>query len=217
MCMPVTPACWSRPTYTGSVRTCVVSPCRHGGWCCAAGHAHGGHTCHHGVNDCVLHAHRQAGSTCVHPSLIHCCILSLLPREHKTTRLQCSPAQAFYGCSKTACHKEHIRTEAPVPVLARVCTPFAHAGHLPGVGKLSGTAVSFTDLLLGFVLAASNAVAGILTDMTRTSGYGNTGCFAGGALACVAAGALLMVFERWGDLGKDELVMGKASRKKAQA
>jgi hypothetical protein len=78
------------------------------------------------------------------------------------------------------------------------------------VGKMSGTAVSFTDLLLGFVLAASNAVAGVLTDAPRTAGAGNTGCFAGGAAACVAAGALLLGFEGWGDLGKDKLVMGTA-------
>ena len=33
-------------------------------------------------------------------------------------------------------------------------------GEVPGLGKLSGTAVSFTDFLLGFVLAASNVLAG---------------------------------------------------------
>ncbi|KAG2424802.1 hypothetical protein HXX76_014227 [Chlamydomonas incerta] len=88
-------------------------------------------------------------------------------------------------------------------------------GVIPGVGKLSGTAVSFTDLLLGFVLAASNAVAGILADMTRAAGYGNVGCFLGGAAACVLSGLLLLAFERWGDLGKPELVVARTRKAKA--
>lgn len=33
-------------------------------------------------------------------------------------------------------------------------------GEIQGLGRVSGTAVSFTDFLLGFVLAASNTVAG---------------------------------------------------------
>jgi hypothetical protein len=33
-------------------------------------------------------------------------------------------------------------------------------GEIPGLGRVSGTAVSFTDFLLGFVLAASNTLAG---------------------------------------------------------
>ena len=67
----------------------------------------------------------------------------------------------------------------------------------------------------GFVLAASNTVAGVLSDMTRQAGLGNTGCFAGGAMACCLAATLLLVFERWGDLGKDELVFRRAKAKKA--
>jgi hypothetical protein len=66
--------------------------------------------------------------------------------------------------------------------------------------------VSFTDLLLGFVLAASNAVAGMLSDVTKTQGLGNVGCFAGGAAACCLAFLLLLGFQQFGDLGKDELV-----------
>ncbi|KAJ9524146.1 hypothetical protein QJQ45_004888 [Haematococcus lacustris] len=69
-------------------------------------------------------------------------------------------------------------------------------GEVPGLGKISGTAVSFTDLLLGFILAASNTMAGVLSDMTRTANLGNVGCFAGGATACVAAAVLLMLFSR---------------------
>ena len=82
-------------------------------------------------------------------------------------------------------------------------------GSIAGLGKLSGTAVSFTDLLLGVVLAASNTVAGVLSDVTRQAGLGNIGCFAGGAAASVLAGLSLMVFDRWGDLGKDELISRK--------
>ncbi len=43
---------------------------------------------------------------------------------------------------------------------AQPSTPLRPTGELKGLGRVSGTAVSFTDLLLGFVLAASNTVAG---------------------------------------------------------
>ncbi|KAL6764319.1 MFS general substrate transporter [Haematococcus lacustris] len=82
-------------------------------------------------------------------------------------------------------------------------------GEVPGLGKISGTAVSFTDLLLGFILAASNTMAGVLSDMTRTANLGNVGCFAGGATACVAAAVLLMLFSRFGELGREDLVVRK--------
>ncbi len=84
---------------------------------------------------------------------------------------------------------------------------------MPGLGKLSGTAVSFTDLLLGFVLAASNAVAGMLSDATKAQGLGNVGCFGGGAAACCLAFVLLLLFQQFGDLGKDELVARRAKKK----
>uniref|UniRef100_A0A7S0YI33 Major facilitator superfamily (MFS) profile domain-containing protein n=1 Tax=Polytomella parva TaxID=51329 RepID=A0A7S0YI33_9CHLO len=90
-------------------------------------------------------------------------------------------------------------------------------GVVPGIGKVSGTAVSFTDLLLGFVLAASNAMAGILSDRTRVMGFGNTGCFAGGASACILASLLLMAFSKYGDLGKDELIQVRKGRGKGKA
>lgn len=64
----------------------------------------------------------------------------------------------------------------------------------------------FTDLALGFVLVASNTMAGVLSDVTRSAGFGNVGCFAGGAMAALASGLLLLLFSRFGDLGKDELV-----------
>lgn len=85
-------------------------------------------------------------------------------------------------------------------------------GEVPGIGKLSGTAVSFTDLLLGFVLAASNGAAGMLSDYTRQQGLGNIGCFAGGASACAAATVLLLLFSRFGDLGKDELLTARSKK-----
>lgn len=88
-------------------------------------------------------------------------------------------------------------------------------GVVPGLGRISGTAVSFTDLLLGFVLAASNAVAGMLSDKSAAMGYGNVGCFAGGATACATAGVLLILLTKFGDLGKQELIIGKAGKAKA--
>eukprot|EP00877_Chromochloris_zofingiensis_P008832 jgi/Chrzof1/4201/Cz14g02210.t1 len=86
-------------------------------------------------------------------------------------------------------------------------------GEVAGIGKLSGTAVSFTDFLLGFVLAASNLLAGELSDRTRLLGLGNVGCFGGGAVACSLALLLLIAFSKFGDLGKDEEVVTKARKK----
>ena len=77
------------------------------------------------------------------------------------------------------------------------------------------TAVSFTDLLLGFVLVASNTVAGVLSDMTRQAGAGNVGCFAGGFVASALSALLLLAFIRFGDLGKDELVVKRIKTTKA--
>ncbi|GLC74863.1 hypothetical protein PLESTF_001565600 [Pleodorina starrii] len=120
--------------------------------------------------------------------------------------LTANPAGMFLGSAFIGLHM--AMTHA---ITISMVSSYMPTGVLPGVGKLSGTAVSFTDLLLGFVLAASNAVAGILTDMTRAAGLGNTGCFMGGAAACVLSGLLLAAFERFGDLGRDDLV---AARKK---
>eukprot|EP00210_Caulerpa_lentillifera_P003227 g3082.t1 len=86
-------------------------------------------------------------------------------------------------------------------------------GNVPGVGKLSGTAWSVTDFILGFALVASNGLAGVLSDMTAAKGLGNVGCFAGGAFACIISIVLLNVFAKFGSLGKDELVMTKRRKK----
>ena len=102
-------------------------------------------------------------------------------------------------------------------------------GNVEGVGKLSGTAWSVTDFILGpshtsalfavhcrlgvgFALAASNSVAGILSDVTSSRGLGNVGCFAGGATACFLAIVLLNFFARFGSLGKDELVVTRRKK-----
>lgn len=82
-------------------------------------------------------------------------------------------------------------------------------GTIPGLGKLSGTAVSVTDLALGVVLAFSNTMAGVLSDVTRANGLGNIGCFGGGAVASLLAAFALVLFDKWGDLGKDELIARK--------
>lgn len=70
------------------------------------------------------------------------------------------------------------------------------------------------SLTAGFVLASSNTVAGILADMTRAQGLGNTGCFAGGAIACVSAGVLLLLFSKFGDLGRDDLIAKRVPKVK---
>ena len=69
-------------------------------------------------------------------------------------------------------------------------------GEVAGVGKLTGTAVSLTDLILGFVLAMSNVNAGYLCDISQ----GSTGCFAGGALATTVSAMLLLIFSKFGSL-----------------
>jgi Na+/melibiose symporter-like transporter len=69
-------------------------------------------------------------------------------------------------------------------------------GEVAGVGKLTGTAVSLTDLILGFVLAMSNVNAGYLCDISQ----GSTGCFAGGAIATTVSAILLMIFSKFGSL-----------------
>ncbi|GIL69179.1 hypothetical protein Vretimale_12677 [Volvox reticuliferus] len=122
--------------------------------------------------------------------------------------LTANPAGMFIGSAFIGLHM--AMTHA---ITISMISSYMPTGKLPGVGKLSGTAVSFTDLLLGFVLAASNAVAGVLTDVTRSSGLGNVGCFMGGAAACVLSGVLLVLFERFGDLGRDDLVVKKSKKK----
>jgi hypothetical protein len=62
------------------------------------------------------------------------------------------------------------------------------------------------------VLAASNGVAGMLSDYTAAAGYGNVGCFVGGASACAVAGILLIFLTKFGDLGRQDLIVGKAKR-----
>ncbi|KAG2487499.1 hypothetical protein HYH03_013918 [Edaphochlamys debaryana] len=120
-----------------------------------------------------------------------------------------SAAGMFFG---SACIGLHMALTHAITI--SMVSSYMPTGHLPGVGLLSGTAVSFTDLLLGFVLAASNALAGVLADMTRAAGYGNVGCFLGGATACVLSGLLLFAFEKWGDLGRDDMIVMKARKPK---
>jgi MFS family permease len=86
---------------------------------------------------------------------------------------------------------------------------------VPGLGKVSGTAWSFTDMLLGIILAYSNSLAGRLSDVTVGMGLGNTGCFYGGATACVLSMVALAVFSTFGSLGKEELVVQMGGKKKA--
>lgn len=83
---------------------------------------------------------------------------------------------------------------------------------IPGIGKISGTAWSFTDVLLGLVLAYSNALAGRLADVSAKKGLGNVGCFYGGAVACFLSIAVLLFFSAFGSLGRDDLVAKKPKK-----
>lgn len=55
-------------------------------------------------------------------------------------------------------------------------------------------------------LGASNTLAGRLSDVSLRRGWGNVGCFLGGAAACVLAMLALEVFSLFGDLGRDDLL-----------
>lgn len=77
---------------------------------------------------------------------------------------------------------------------------------IPGLGKITGTAWSFTDMLLGIILAYSNSLAGFLADKTAQQGMGNIGCFFGGATACVLSIIAVMVFSTFGSIGREDLI-----------
>ena len=78
-----------------------------------------------------------------------------------------------------------------------------------GIGNVSGTAWSFTDMVLGCILAGSNQLAGRLTDITVAKSMGNVGCFLGGSVAAVSAAILLLLFSSFGELGKELPVKSK--------
>lgn len=77
---------------------------------------------------------------------------------------------------------------------------------IPGLGKITGTAWSFTDMVLGVILAYSNSLAGFLADKTAQQGLGNIGCFFGGATACVLSICAMIIFSSFGSLGRDDLI-----------
>ena len=87
----------------------------------------------------------------------------------------------------------------------------AHA--VPGLGKMSGTAWSFTDMILGVILAYSNSLAGRLADVTVGMGMGNVGCFFGGATACALSMLALVMFSTFGSLGREDLVQQQPKKK----
>jgi hypothetical protein len=80
------------------------------------------------------------------------------------------------------------------------------SGSVKGLGKVAGTAWSFTDAVLGLVLAYSNSLAGSLADRTAAAGLGGVGCFYGGAAACGVSMAALAAFAAFGSLGREDLV-----------
>ena len=70
------------------------------------------------------------------------------------------------------------------------------------------------DIVAGIILAYSNSLAGRLSDMSVTQGYGNIGCFLGGTTATVLSGIALLVFSKFSDLGReDKIVTLKKGRK----
>lgn len=72
----------------------------------------------------------------------------------------------------------------------------------------------------GVVLAYSNSVAGKLADYSQQRGLGNIGCFYGGMVAVTLAGLMLFIWSRFGDLGKEDLVVtrkGGANLKPSKA
>lgn len=66
-------------------------------------------------------------------------------------------------------------------------------------------------MILGCILAASNQLAGRLTDLTVSKSMGNVGCFLGGSVASVGAAVLFMLFIAFGELGK-ELPVKRSTR-----
>lgn len=120
-----------------------------------------------------------------------------------------TPAGMFAGASLLGLHMALTHS-----ITVSMVASYMPTGEVKGIGKLSGTAVSFTDFLLGFVLAASNVLAGRLSDAAQQAGYGNVGCFAGGAAACGLALVLLTLFARFGALGRDDEIVAKARKPK---
>lgn len=84
--------------------------------------------------------------------------------------------------------------------------------HVPGLGRINGTAWSFTDLVFGTILAYSNLLAGRLADASAAQGLGALGCFGGGAAASALSMLVLALCIRFGDLGREELVVQRARR-----
>lgn len=88
-------------------------------------------------------------------------------------------------------------------VLFGMLSTYIPSHHISGLGRISGTAWSLTDLVLGFALAYSNTLAGRLCDITTQRGLGTSGCFMGGAAMSAAAILALTLFATAGDLGKE--------------
>lgn len=57
-------------------------------------------------------------------------------------------------------------------------------------------------------LAASNTLAGRLSDATMQRGMGSVGCFLGASAACCAAILALAGLSAFGELGREDLLPG---------
>ena len=65
----------------------------------------------------------------------------------------------------------------------------------------------------GIILAYSNSVAGRLSDITTAQGSGNIGCFFGGTAATLLSGLALLVFSRFGELGREDIALAGTAKR----
>ena len=65
----------------------------------------------------------------------------------------------------------------------------------------------------GIILAYSNSVAGRLSDITTSQGSGNIGCFFGGTAATLLSGLALIIFSRFGELGREDIALAGSSKR----
>jgi hypothetical protein len=116
-----------------------------------------------------------------------------LPRSGRVATLRGGVARACMYLALPCCRRTTQRMLLQAPARRMYA----------GLGMVGGTAWSFNDVVLGCILAASNQLAGKLTDLTVARSMGNIGCFGGGAAAALFATLLLLLFMRFGDLGKE--------------
>ncbi|PSC70904.1 MFS transporter [Micractinium conductrix] len=96
-------------------------------------------------------------------------------------------------------------------VIYGMLSSYIPATTLPGLGRITGTAWSLSDLILGIVLAYANALAGHLCDFTAQRGMGTSGCFLGRTAISALAVVALLLFSAFGELGREPPAAAVAS------